>query len=42
MVNLAREGMDVVAEKPEPLTQDLLIDINKGLEMQYWMFQAQA
>ncbi|ONH32461.1 Dps family protein [Pseudofrankia asymbiotica] len=39
VITRTRGRMDATAE-PDPVTQDLIIDALKELEMQHWMFQA--
>jgi len=39
MITRMRNRMEVT-EKPDPVTQDLIIDVIRGLEEQHWMFQA--
>jgi starvation-inducible DNA-binding protein len=36
-----RARMDAT-EKPDPVTQDLFIDLLRELEEQHWMFQAMS
>ncbi|MTE21120.1 DNA starvation/stationary phase protection protein [Streptomyces sp. TRM43335] len=40
VVNRMRERMEVT-EKPDPVTQDIFIDIIAELEKHHWMFQAE-
>jgi starvation-inducible DNA-binding protein len=40
LANRMRERIATTAE-PDPVTQDLLIDATKQIEMHYWMFQAE-
>ncbi|WP_084956848.1 Dps family protein [Thermoactinospora rubra] len=40
VIKRMRERIEATAE-PDPVTQDLLIDVARDLEKQHWMFQAQ-
>ncbi len=40
VIDRMRQRIQATAE-PDPVTQDLLLDLTRSLEKQYWMFQVQ-